>query len=578
MTDFSDQQAKKGLALLERMKRRTRGFDAAASRSQAAVNFVPENLCEEVLGTSYDLRMVENAADKAARKRYHQRIGGALGAQYHNSDTNHSDRLVTVSSHLSADMPHKVSHDDYTKAASSLRAFAKHPSMAKHKSNLHLLAKNVENIRDRVHGSKNENLIEGAEEHEKFKDHTQNPYHKTLTDHGFVHKSTEHRQNPLARNNPKADQTVHTYTHPNHGKSHVQVRMDHAIGGGGAVMGRDKGHSYIFRHEQSNGIMAPTVGDNKNQLHRSLSREYGVPAGVKAPKPTKWDKAVGTKYEEVEEPFVENAADDAAKKRYHEKIGGQVAMYHNSETNHSNRLLTVSSHLSANMPHKVSHEDYSKAASHLRGLSKAKSMSKYANHMRGLAKHIEGIRDRVHGTKQESLSSDSADGLDEGGLSDCDHCGGRRMKGKIARSRPRFKTAEFLYKCIKCGDFSQANRDSDRAHKVESLEEALSEGKAASPSKLSLSVQTYPGGTEAVAHWKASKWADKDHKSYTIHNFRHTSFSGATRDHETGIAHFDVEYHKNNKGKHKVHHDAPYPDVDREKRCEKGCKTTAHNG
>ena len=132
-------------------------------------------------------------------------------------------------------------------------------------------------------------ICEGVEEHEKFKDHTQNPYHKILAQHGFEHKETHHRQNPFARDNPRADSTVHVYTHPKHGKSHVVVTQEHdpTVGHGGRKV---KGHSFIHRHEQENGIMAPSTGDSKDQLHRSLSGEYGVPKGMEPPKLTAWEK------------------------------------------------------------------------------------------------------------------------------------------------------------------------------------------------------------------------------------------------------------------------------------------------
>jgi hypothetical protein len=128
-------------------------------------------------------------------------------------------------------------------------------------------------------------LKEGVEEHEKLKDHKTNPYHKLLTQHGFVHQSTTHKQNPFAKNNPRYDTTEHFYTHPKHGKSSVKVEMEHdsTIGHGGQ---KNKGHSYLLRHEQDNGIMAPNRGNSKNQLHQDLSYNYGVPKGMEPPKLT----------------------------------------------------------------------------------------------------------------------------------------------------------------------------------------------------------------------------------------------------------------------------------------------------
>jgi len=131
-------------------------------------------------------------------------------------------------------------------------------------------------------------LKEGVEEHEKLKDHTQNPYHDTLTKHGFQHVSTRHVKSSHDSSG-RHDDTEHVYTHPNHGKTHVIVTQEHdaTVGHGGQ---KSKGHHFLHRHEQSNGLMAPGIGDNKNQLHRSLSREYGVPKGMDAPKTMSWEK------------------------------------------------------------------------------------------------------------------------------------------------------------------------------------------------------------------------------------------------------------------------------------------------
>jgi hypothetical protein len=115
---------------------------------------------------------------------------------------------------------------------------------------------------------------EGAAEHEQFKDHTKNPFHKTLTAHGFQHKSTEHKKNQFAANNPNADYTEHRYEHPNHGKSHVIVTQNHGHTG---PYKNKKPYSFTHVHQQPNGIMAPSSGDSKPQLHKSLSREYGEP-------------------------------------------------------------------------------------------------------------------------------------------------------------------------------------------------------------------------------------------------------------------------------------------------------------
>lgn len=138
-------------------------------------------------------------------------------------------------------------------------------------------------------GGKQIKLTEGAVEHEKYKDHTKNPYHEILTKHGFQHDSTKHKQNPFAKNNPRADSTVHQYTHPSHGKSSVTVEQEHdpTIGHGGM---KSKGHGFLHRHEQENGLISPSSGDSKNQLHQSLSYMYGVPKGMEAPKLTASEK------------------------------------------------------------------------------------------------------------------------------------------------------------------------------------------------------------------------------------------------------------------------------------------------
>ena len=127
---------------------------------------------------------------------------------------------------------------------------------------------------------------EGVEEHEKFKDPTQNPFHKILTQHGFQHVSTKHEQNRFNRD-PKHDYTEHRYEHPNHGKSHVIVTQEH---GANPAYKNDKPNHFLHRHEQENKIMAPASGESKGQLHRSLSSYYGVPAGMEAPRLTAWEK------------------------------------------------------------------------------------------------------------------------------------------------------------------------------------------------------------------------------------------------------------------------------------------------
>lgn len=113
------------------------------------------------------------------------------------------------------------------------------------------------------------------------------PYEKTLLGHGFELVSSEEKANRLAPESHRYIESV--YTHPNHGKSRVTVSVD-TLGGSG------KGHSFIHHHEQENGIMAPSAGDNPNQLHRSLSREYGVPKGMAVPKTMAWERDRPFKY------------------------------------------------------------------------------------------------------------------------------------------------------------------------------------------------------------------------------------------------------------------------------------------
>ena len=132
-------------------------------------------------------------------------------------------------------------------------------------------------------------IVEGDAEHENFKDHTKNPFHQILTQHGWQHQSTEHKKNPFAKDNPRADSTVHRYTHPKHGKSTVDVEQEHdtSIGHGGR---KTKTSDFLHRHVQDNGIVAPSRGDSKPQLHQELSYHYGVPKGMQAPKLTASEK------------------------------------------------------------------------------------------------------------------------------------------------------------------------------------------------------------------------------------------------------------------------------------------------
>jgi len=113
-------------------------------------------------------------------------------------------------------------------------------------------------------------------------------FHAMLDKHGFTHSHTNKEMMGT-----KHEYHNHIYKHPNHGKSSVTIThyMDNSA------------NRFIHRHEQSNGILAPSTGDNANQLHRSLSREYGVPKGMKVPKLTAWEKSSGhaPKYKQNED-------------------------------------------------------------------------------------------------------------------------------------------------------------------------------------------------------------------------------------------------------------------------------------
>lgn len=95
--------------------------------------------------------------------------------------------------------------------------------------------------------------------HESYEDHTTNKFHKVLTKHGFVHEKTWHENNLGATSH-------HRYTHPAHGKSHVDVMRFHSGGS----------DHFTHRHEQTNGIIGPyAAGDTKPHLDRHLGRMYG---------------------------------------------------------------------------------------------------------------------------------------------------------------------------------------------------------------------------------------------------------------------------------------------------------------
>lgn len=90
-------------------------------------------------------------------------------------------------------------------------------------------------------------------------DHEKGKFHKTLLKHGFLHHSSTFSDNisPV---------TTHHYIHPSHGRSHVDVMHFHKGGN----------ESWIHRHEQSNGIVAPYAhGETKPRLDKHLGEIYG---------------------------------------------------------------------------------------------------------------------------------------------------------------------------------------------------------------------------------------------------------------------------------------------------------------
>jgi hypothetical protein len=81
----------------------------------------------------------------------------------------------------------------------------------------------------------------------------------------------------------------------------VTQEHDPTVGHGGQ---KSKGYHFLHRHEQSNGIMAPSFGRSKTALHKSLSYHYGVPKGMEAPKLTAAEK----KYEHIRPHYKMNEA------------------------------------------------------------------------------------------------------------------------------------------------------------------------------------------------------------------------------------------------------------------------------
>jgi len=101
---------------------------------------------------------------------------------------------------------------------------------------------------------------------ESVSDFPPSPFDKILKSHGFVLVSSGEQKNQFApKTSNQHDHIEYRWTHPAHGKSHVLIWMY-----------RDGKKHWILRHEQSNGIMAPTSGDTKGQLERALTYEYGA--------------------------------------------------------------------------------------------------------------------------------------------------------------------------------------------------------------------------------------------------------------------------------------------------------------
>lgn len=94
-------------------------------------------------------------------------------------------------------------------------------------------------------------------------DHTQNPHHKVLTQHGFVHQRSFETKN-------LGHAYHHVYAHPDHGKSHVEIMTFPDREGKMTVHNTSWHHKY----EQSNGILAPSSGRTKPSLDKDLTQQY----------------------------------------------------------------------------------------------------------------------------------------------------------------------------------------------------------------------------------------------------------------------------------------------------------------
>jgi hypothetical protein len=92
-----------------------------------------------------------------------------------------------------------------------------------------------------------------------------NPFHKVLTKHGFKPSSTRTEENQFGEKGHFV--THHHYTHPEHGRSHVDIMLFH-----------DGDKHFVFKHEQQNGIVGPYgAGSTKNHLDKALTSQYGEP-------------------------------------------------------------------------------------------------------------------------------------------------------------------------------------------------------------------------------------------------------------------------------------------------------------
>ena len=124
-------------------------------------------------------------------------------------------------------------------------------------------------------------LHESAEQHEKFKDHTKNPFYKVIAKYGLKHVKTELTRNNFAPKSlgDKADITVHTYIGPNDNpekpSTKVVVEQDHVRGQGGYVRSDDKGYDWRGGYRQDNGIWSPASGSTKPGLE-SLLKDAGL--------------------------------------------------------------------------------------------------------------------------------------------------------------------------------------------------------------------------------------------------------------------------------------------------------------